>query len=228
MIKEVGMKTEFIFQNVPVARLEMNKGQLQGLPKNPRFFRDNRYEAMKKSIEDSPEMLQLRELIVYPHGEKYIVVCGNLRLRACKELGYTELPCKILVEDTPTVKLREYATKDNVSFGENDMDVMMNEWDKSELQDWGIEFAPEPEKDEFKERFEAITDETAVYPLIPKFDEKHELFIIISSNEVDSNWLREALDMQHMESYKTGKVSKSNVVDIKDVRHAIENRNTKP
>lgn len=222
------MKTEFIFQNVPVARLEMNKGQLQGLPKNPRFFRDNRYEAMKKSIEDSPEMLQLRELIVYPHGEKYIVVCGNLRLRACKELGYTELPCKILVEDTPTVKLREYATKDNVSFGENDMDVMMNEWDKSELQDWGIEFAPEPEKDEFKERFEAITDETAVYPLIPKFDEKHELFIIISSNEVDSNWLREALDMQHMESYKTGKVSKSNVVDIKDVRHAIENRNTKP
>lgn len=228
MIKEVGMKTEFIFQNVPVARLEMNKGQLQGLPKNPRFFRDNRYEAMKKSIEDSPEMLQLRELIVYPHGEKYIVVCGNLRLRACKELGYTELPCKILAEDTPTVKLREYATKDNVSFGENDMDVMMNEWDKSELQDWGIEFAPEPEKDEFKERFEAITDETAVYPLIPKFDEKHELFIIISSNEVDSNWLREALDMQHMESYKTGKVSKSNVVDIKDVRHAIENRNTKP
>lgn len=221
------MKTEFTFGNVPVSRLEMNKGQLQGLPKNPRFFRDNRYEAMKKSIDDSPEMLQLRELIVYPYNEKYIVVCGNLRLRACKELGYTELPCKILAEDTPASKLREYATKDNVSFGENDMDVMMNDWDKSELQDWGIEFAPEPEKDEFKERFEAITDETAVYPLIPKFDEKHELFIIISSNEVDSNWLREAFDMQHMESYKTGKVSKSNVVDIKDVRHAIENRNTK-
>lgn len=49
----------------------------------------------------------------------------------------------------------------------------------------------------------------------------------MSANEVDSNWLREALDMQHMQSYKTGKVSKSNVVDIKDVRHAIENRNTK-
>ena len=228
MMKIAGMKTEFTFENVPVSRLEMNKGQLKGLPKNPRFFRDNRYEAMKKSIEDSPEMLQLRELIVYPHNEKYIVVCGNLRLRACKELGYAELPCKILAGDTPASKLREYATKDNVSFGENDMDVMMNEWDRSELQDWGIEFAPEPEKDEFKERFEAITDETAVYPLIPKFDEKHELFIIISSNEVDSNWLREAFDMQHMESYKTGKVSKSNVVDIKDVRHAIENRNTKP
>ena len=93
LMKIVGMKTEFTFENVPVSKLEMNKGQLQGLPKNPRFFRDNRYEAMKKSISDSPEMLQLRELIVYPYNDKYIVVCGNLRLRACKELGYTELPC---------------------------------------------------------------------------------------------------------------------------------------
>ena len=67
----------------------------------------------------------------------------------------------------------------------------------------------------------------AIYPLIPKYDEKHELFIITSSNEVDSNWLRERLDMQHMKSYKTGKISKSNVIDIKDVRHALQDSNTK-
>ena len=82
--------------------------------------------------------------------------------------------------------------------------------------------------DEFRERFEAVRNEDAVYPLIPKYDEKHELFIIISSNEVDSNWLRETLDMQHMKSYKTGKVSKSNVIDVKEVRHAIENCHPKP
>lgn len=223
------MKAEFTFQNIPVSCLDMNRGQLRGLPKNPRFFRDNRYEAMKKSIEDSPEMLELRELIVYPHGDnRFIVVCGNLRFRACRELGYTEVPCKVLDISTEIRKLREYAAKDNVSFGENDMDVMLNEWDRSELQDWGVEFPRKPERDEFKDRFEAVTDETAVYPLIPKFDEKYELFIIVSANEVDGNWLREALDMQHMESYKTGKISKSNVVSIKDVRHAIENRDSKP
>lgn len=203
--------------------LEYNKGQLQGLPKNPRFFRDYRYEAMKKSINESPEMLDLRELIVYPlAGGKYIVICGNLRLRACKELGYTDVPCKILPTETTAQKLREYVTKDNVSFGENDMDAMINDWNKSELQEWGVEFEPEKAKDEFRERFDAITDETAVYPLVPKYDEKHELFIIQSSNEVDSNWLRERLGMQRMRSYKTGKVSKSNVVDIKDVRVALE------
>ena len=183
---------------------------------------------MKKSIQDSPEMLELRELIIFPYNDgRYIVVCGNLRLRACKELGYKELPCKVLASDTPVKKLREYVTKDNVNFGENDLDVMENEWNKAELQDWGIEFGPEKKEDEFKERFDAITDDTAIYPLIPKYDEKHELFIITSSNEVDSNWLRERLDMQHMKSYKTGKVSKSNVFDIKDVRHVLQNSNTK-
>lgn len=206
-----------------VSLLDFNKGQLQGLPKNPRFFRDYRYDAMKKSIKESPEMLELRELIVFPMPEgRYIVVCGNLRLRACKELGYNELPCKILNPETDTKKLREYAIKDNVSFGENDMDVMSNDWAKTELMDWGIEFAPEKPTDEFKERFDSITDDTAIYPLVPKYDEKHELFIIQSSNEVDSNWLREQLGMQRMKSYKTGKVSKSNVIEVKDVRAAIE------
>lgn len=206
-----------------ISLLDFNKGQLKGLPKNPRFFRDYRYEAMKKSIEESPEMLELRELIVFPYPEgRYVVVCGNLRLRACKELGYKELPCKILNAKTDVKKLREYATKDNVNFGENDMDVMTNEWDKSELQDWGVEFAPEKTTDEFKERFDSITDDTAIYPLVPKYDEKHELFIIQSSNEVDSNWLRERFGMQRMRSYKTGKVGKSNVVDVKDVRAALE------
>ena len=214
-------------ETIQVCLLDFNKGQLMGLPKNPRFFRDYRFEAMKKSIQDSPEMLELRELIIFPYNDgRYIVVCGNLRLRACKELGYKELPCKVLAPDTPVKKLREYATKDNVNFGENDMDAMENEWNKSELQEWGIEFNPEKKEDEFKERFDTITDDTAIYPLIPKYDEKHELFIITSSNEVDSNWLRERLDMQHMKSYKTGKISKSNVVDIKDVRHALQNSNT--
>lgn len=206
-----------------ISLLDFNRGQLKGLPKNPRFFRDYRYEAMKRSINESPEMLELRELIVFPYAEgRYIVVCGNLRLRACKELGYTELPCKILNPGTDVKKLREYATKDNVNFGENDLDVMNNEWDKTELADWGVEFAPEKPVDEFKERFDSITDETAVYPLVPKYDEKHELFIIQSGNEVDSNWLRERLGMQRMKSYKTGKVSRSNVIDIKDVRVALE------
>ena len=211
---------------IPISKLEMNRGQVEGLPKNPRFFRDSRFEAMKKSIEDCPEMLDLRELIVYPYGDKYVVIGGNLRLRACKELGHQECPCKVLKADTSVAKLREIASKDNISFGETDMDALLNEWDRQELQDWGMELPEEKKKDPFKERFDAVKNEDAVYPLIPKYDERHELFIIQSGSEVDSNWLRERLNMQKMKSYKTGKVTKSNVISVKDVREALENRHT--
>lgn len=121
-----------------ISDLEYNKGQVEGLPKNSRFVRDVKFEAMKKSIIDAPDMLELRELIVFPHDGKFVTVCGNLRLRACKELKYEEVPCKVLPEDTPPAKLREYASKDNVSFGENDMDILANEWDRTELEGWGF------------------------------------------------------------------------------------------
>jgi len=62
-----------------------------------------------------------------------------MRLRACKELGMEAVPCKVLPADTPVAKLREYAIKDNNGFGEDDWDVLANEWDAEELQDWGVE-----------------------------------------------------------------------------------------
>lgn len=215
-------------QNLSVTRLEYNKGQVEGLPKNPRFVRDTKFELTKRSIQEAPEMLNLRELIVYPFGEKYVVICGNLRLRACRELGYDTVPCKILSEDTPAAKLREYAAKDNVSYGENDNDILMNEWNNGELVSWGI-LEPETKKDTFKERFVKITDEDAVYPLIPKYDEHHQMFIILVESDVDANWLREQLNMQKMKSYKSGKISKSNVISFKDFRDAItKDSNPKP
>ena len=126
-------------QDIDIKRLEVNKGQVEGLPKNPRFIRDERYKALVKSIEDAPEMLKLRELLVVEHGSKFVVIGGNMRLRACKELGMETVPCKVLPADTPVAKLREYAIKDNNGFGEDDWDVLANEWDAEELQEWGME-----------------------------------------------------------------------------------------
>lgn len=128
-------------QTIQISKLEVNKGQIDGLPKNPRFIRDTRFEQLKKSIEDAPEMLNLRELIVMPHGKKYVVIGGNMRLRACTDLGYKELPCKVLPADTPPEKLREYAIKDNNGFGQDDWDLLANEWDDAELKGWGTETA---------------------------------------------------------------------------------------
>ena len=125
--------------------LELNEGQMYGLPKNPRWIRDARYQALKKSIEDAPEMLELRELLVYPlddvegHKGKFIIIGGNMRYRACLELGYQEVPCKVIPLETPVKKLREYVIKDNEGFGQNDWDLLSSEWDNEELQGFGME-----------------------------------------------------------------------------------------
>ncbi|MBR6250730.1 MAG: ParB-like nuclease domain-containing protein [Bacteroidales bacterium] len=140
-------------RDISIRKLRINTGQITGLPKNPRFIRGNRFEALKRSIQDAPEMLALRELIVYPYDKEYIVIGGNMRLRACSDLGYKELPCKVLPADTPVEKLREYAVKDNLAFGSDDWDILANEWDEDELSDWGMELpqdwnANEPDDEE--------------------------------------------------------------------------------
>ena len=107
-------------KEIEVSLITPNKGQVPGLPRNPRLVKKERYETTKRSIEECPEMLDLREVIVVEYMEgKYVAVCGNLRLRACKELGYKTVPCKVLPGDTPPKKLREYAAKDNINYGED-------------------------------------------------------------------------------------------------------------
>ena len=149
-------------KTIKIKDLATNDGQIEGLPKNPRQIRDHRYEKLKKSIEDAPEMLQLRELLVYPHGGKFVIIGGNMRYRACKEIGYKELPCKVLDAETPVEKLRQYAIKDNENFGEYDWGIVANEWDTAEMEDWGVElptdWGAELEGEEIEQK-EIVEDE---------------------------------------------------------------------
>ena len=83
-------------ETIQVCLLDFNKGQLMGLPKNPRFFRDYRFEAMKKSIQDSPEMLELRELIIFPYNDgRYIVVL------------YTRMIIRVFLVTFPLLRLHK-------------------------------------------------------------------------------------------------------------------------
>lgn len=139
---------------LPLSAIEPNRGQIDGLPKNPRVLRDAKFDALKKSITDDPDMLALRELLVYQHGDKYVIIGGNMRYRALKELKYKDAPCKIIPADTPVETLRAYTIKDNGDFGEWDFDLLANEWDDEPLNDWGVdipiltEAVAEEEKDE--------------------------------------------------------------------------------
>lgn len=156
---------------IKLSRLTLNDGQLEGLPRNPRFIKDDKYKDLCRSIETSPEFLEARPLIVYPLGiNHYITLCGNMRLRACRELGMTDVPCYIFPKSTPIEKLREYAIKDNISFGQTDWDII-KEWEAEELKEWSFDL-PDGWIDEdlppLESEPEELTDEQKNKPFVIK------------------------------------------------------------
>ena len=134
--------------SIDLDQLEENTGQLPGLPENPRYITDDKLDKLKANITKYPEMLAWRSLLVYPlDSGKYIVIGGNQRLRAMRELGHTSAPCIIIDKATPTEKLKAMTVLDNASFGKFDMDALANMWDDAQLNDFGVDiptFADEP------------------------------------------------------------------------------------
>lgn len=126
-------------QSIALSLLDTNDGQIAGVPANPRTIDPVDFANLKKSIEDNPEMLGMRELLVYPVGGRYVVIGGNMRLKAMRELGFADAPCKVLPESTDTATLRAVLIKDNVQKGEWDAAMLQNDWSADELQEWGVE-----------------------------------------------------------------------------------------
>lgn len=107
-------------------------------PKNPRVIKDDKFKKLVKSIQEFPDMLNKRPLIVFTDvDDKYVVLGGNMRLKALNELKFKEIPVIIADEWTEEQK-HEFLIKDNVGFGEWDWDSLANEWDVEKLEDWGL------------------------------------------------------------------------------------------
>lgn len=128
------------YRKINLSQLELNEGQLEGLPKNPRFIKDEKFNDLVESIKQSPEFLEARPLLVYQYAKgRYVTIAGNMRLRACRALKLTDAPCYVFPKETPLEKLREYTIKDNMAYGQIDWDILANEWEPSELKEWAFE-----------------------------------------------------------------------------------------
>lgn len=108
-------------------------------PKNPRTIKDERFEKLKKSIQDFPDMLNKRPLVCFTDTDgKYVVLGGNMRLKAAKDLGLKELPI-ILADEWTEEQKAEFLIKDNVGFGEWEWQQLATDWDNQKLEEWGLE-----------------------------------------------------------------------------------------
>ena len=124
-------------------------------PHNPRTITEDKFRKLVKSLQQFPEMLEARPIVV---DENNVVLGGNMRLKAAKQAGLQEVP--IFRSEWSHDRNSEFIIKDNVGFGEWDWDLLANEWEAYDLEDWGLDvWVPEEEK-------EGLTDPDEV-PEVP-------------------------------------------------------------
>lgn len=102
---------------------------------NPRYIKEEKFNKLVKSIKDFPEMLQLRPIVI---NDENVILGGNMRYKACVEAGIKKIPVIKADQLTPDQQ-REFIIKDNVAGGDWDWDIIANEWNADELEDWGLD-----------------------------------------------------------------------------------------
>lgn len=133
-------------------------------PNNPRSINKDKFNKLVKSIQEFPRMLELRPIVL---NKDNIVLGGNMRLKACKHIGLTEVPV-VYADDLTEEEQRQFIIKDNVGFGDWDWELLANEWDVSDLNDWALdvpqvldEALEQPEEEQEKQSTIKITFESA-------------------------------------------------------------------
>lgn len=166
-----------VVKEIPIGQLSENTGQIPDVPRNPRKITKEKFDDLCESIRRSPEMKVLDEIRVYPFNGRYVVISGNHRYKAYKKLGWENVLCKVLPENTPKEKLREYVMKENMHYAEND-NAMLGLWDIKELADWRV-----PVKLQIKKQREVPEVEFTEI-----LDESHNFIVLYFDSDVD--WLQ--------------------------------------
>lgn len=172
-----GFELRVEVREIPIGMLSENTGQIPDVPRNPRKITKEKFDALCESIRKSPEMKVLDEIRVYPLNGRYVVISGNHRYKAYKKLGWENVLCKVLPEDTPKEKLREYVMKENMHYAEND-DAMLRAWDLKELAEWRVPM-------QVRARKQKEVPEVSFTEIL---DESHNYVVLYFDNEVD--WLQ--------------------------------------
>jgi ParB-like chromosome segregation protein Spo0J len=197
--------------------------EVKSNPNNPRQIKDDKFAKLVQSIKDFPEMLDIRPIVV---NADMVVLGGNMRFKACKEAGLKEVPI-IVAENLTDEQQKEFIIKDNVSGGEWDWDMLANEWEVEQLQDWGLDLPLGQQIDELEEGEEILLEQAI--QLKPKRE-----YVVIMCDEENSDWdeLKQVLELPMVKrggftKDKTNKgfIDTQRVINAKDIINAL--RSTK-
>tara|TARA_B110000977_G_C11065999_1_gene487865 strand:- start:2141 stop:2725 length:585 start_codon:yes stop_codon:yes gene_type:complete len=144
---------------------------------NPRIIKKDKFEKLVKSIKEFPEMLQLRPIVV---NSEMNIIGGNMRFKACQELGLKEVYI-IKAENLTKEQVNQFVIKDNVGFGEWDWDILANSWDTRELKDWGMDVWQGAQEDDMFDVDGSEIDAVAKEPKMT--DDDYSLFELVMKHE---------------------------------------------
>lgn len=148
--------------------MKLALGEIKENPTNPRIIKDEAFKKLVKSVKEFPEMLDARPLVL---NKDHVILGGNMRFKAAKEAGIKELPVKIV--DWSKEKQEEFIVKDNVSGGEWDWDELANQYEASQLEEWGLDLPQMLDTESDVEEDEA--PEVSSEPPVSKLGEIYQL-----------------------------------------------------
>ena len=174
---------------------KMNIRDIKTNPKNPRIIKNDKYKKLVKSIREFPEMLDARPIVI---DDDNIVLGGNMRLKACKEVGLKEVPI-IRFKDLSEERKKEFIIKDNVGFGDWDWQMLQSDWVVEDLIEWGLDVKNKKEEIEGEIEF---SEELLL---------EHNYIVLYFDNEMD--W-QVACDKMDIKKVKNSQYSKRQTIGV--------------
>lgn len=142
---------------------------------NPRLIKDQKFNKLVESIKEFPKMMNLRPIVI---DENNVILGGNMRFKASIKAGINEVYA-LRADDLTEKEKKQFIIKDNVGFGEWDWDILANQFENSDLNEWGLDVwdTKDIDLDDF------FTDDTE--------DKEDTNKIILEYNEKDYNFVIE-------------------------------------
>lgn len=112
---------------------------LKPLENNPRYIKEEDFERLCASVQNNPELFEAQPIILSDRTGEMVIIAGNQRYRAAKEVGLKEVPTVLLTGLTEQ-KEKEIIIRTNITNGKWDYDRLANDnWDVDDLSDWGVD-----------------------------------------------------------------------------------------
>lgn len=152
-------------------------------------------------------------------GRTGTIISGHQRFAVAKTIGWETFP--VVWDDLSETAEKELNLRLNDKYGEFDLEKLTAEFDPKMLESISLDMKI-PALTDYEKQINAINNNNAETPIVPKFSEEYASVMIFCKNTLDMNYLRNLLGIKRRTCYKTNQVAECRVITVEEFRDAIE------